>query len=126
MFGRSRPTRSERSGVECLGSQPGSNLSMAPRPCLAWFAHQYRTEIPKNPGHLWNIYWDRLDASAPGSDREIRWSMTTPTEAELAALDMVAKLTTDGLPTLTGLLDRQNLLEAIQERRSGGSARKPT
>lgn len=99
--------------VRCL-----INLAMSPRPYLAWFAHQWHTEIPKNPGHTWGIYRDRLDASEPGADREIWWSISTPLEAESAARDMVRKLTIEGIPTLTALLDRQNLLQSLREGQS--------
>jgi hypothetical protein len=95
------------------------NLAMSPRPYLAWFAHRCHMEIPKNPGHTWGIYRDRLDASEPGADRETWWTIGTPSEAETTARDMARKLATEGIPALSALLDRQRLLQTLREGRSG-------
>lgn len=95
------------------------NLSIAPLPWLSWFAHSLQKEVPKNPSESWGLYRDRLHAASPKGSWETWWSIQTEAEAETAALDMVQKLRAEGLPTLTRLLDRDRLLQALRTTRKG-------
>ena len=89
------------------------NLAVAPSPWLEW-ERESLGSMPKAITESLGLYRDRLHPAdtPPGTDGW--WEVSNDRDALAAASDMVDQLAAHGWPTLTRLLNRQGLLDAIR------------
>lgn len=91
------------------------NLSLVPRPWYEWFQREYGHRSSRKIREYDGLWRDRLHPSqrVPQGGTEF-WLIKSEADATACGADVAAQLIRAGLPRLSALLDRDQLLRAIR------------
>jgi hypothetical protein len=90
------------------------NLAVVPVPWWSWKGYG---DLPmKSPKESHGLWRDRLNPSGPGDPQGVEqwWSVTSSASAAAAVDDVAQQLETEGIPKLSRLLDREQLLNSVR------------
>jgi len=107
-------TSSTASAIRCV-----LNTSVAPEPWLRWTREQMGTSMPKAIPESMGLYRQRLHPSGTPDGPDRWWQIDSPRRVDRAVDDMRAQLEEHGWPVLTGLLERDAMVDRVRRGQLG-------
>jgi hypothetical protein len=101
---------SSKDEVKCV-----INLAVVPEPWWSMKASMSLSTKPTTPKEYDGLYRDRVHPSQTPAIGEAWWQITTEASAIAVAADMIQQFEAEGIPALTRMLDRGQLIAALRK-----------
>jgi hypothetical protein len=90
------------------------NAAVAPRPWVDWLAHMQGRNPPKQIPESFGLYRARVGPGGHSARGQDWWVFPVDADAAIIVSELCQRITSDVIPKLDALLDRQTLLHQVR------------